>query len=63
MASHWDGTRNGTIVHWPNGVEARGEVRHPFHHVVDVVRLDIGTDSHDHLIDPAQLLHFAMSRQ
>ena len=21
VASHWGGTRNGTIVHWPNGIE------------------------------------------
>jgi arylsulfatase len=27
------------------------------------VRIDLGTDSHDHLIDPAQLMHFALSRQ
>ena len=25
VASHWGGTRNGTIVHWPNGFTARGE--------------------------------------
>jgi arylsulfatase len=36
VASHWGGTRNGTIVHWPNGFEARGEIRHQFHHVIDV---------------------------
>jgi hypothetical protein len=30
---------------------------------INWVRLDVGTDSHDHLIDPAQLLHFAMTRQ
>ena len=24
VASHWGGTRNGTIVHWPRGIEARG---------------------------------------
>jgi arylsulfatase A-like enzyme len=36
VASHWGGTRNGTIVAWPNGIEARGEVRHQFHHVIDV---------------------------
>ena len=36
VASHWGGTRNGTIVHWPNGIEASGEVRHQFHHVIDV---------------------------
>jgi arylsulfatase len=36
VASHLGGTRNGTIVHWPNGFAARGEVRSQFHHVVDV---------------------------
>jgi arylsulfatase len=36
VASHWGGTRNGTIVHWPNGVNAKGEVRTQFHHVIDL---------------------------
>lgn len=36
VASHFGGTRNGTIVHWPTGFEARGEVRSQFHHVIDV---------------------------
>jgi arylsulfatase A-like enzyme len=36
VASHWGGTRNGTIVHWPRGFAARGEVRSQFHHVIDV---------------------------
>jgi len=36
IASHWGGTRNGTIVHWPVGIEAKGEVRHQFCHVIDV---------------------------
>jgi arylsulfatase len=36
VASHWGGTRNGTIVHWPNGIGAKGEVRSQFHHVIDV---------------------------
>jgi arylsulfatase len=36
VASHWGGTRNGTIVSWPNGIAAQGEVRHQFHHVIDV---------------------------
>ncbi|MET0930073.1 MAG: arylsulfatase [Aeromicrobium sp.] len=36
VASHWGGTRNGTIVHWPAVIAARGEVRHQFHHVIDV---------------------------
>ncbi|MGH8950195.1 MAG: arylsulfatase [Acidimicrobiia bacterium] len=37
VASHWGGTRNGTIVHWPNGIESKGEIRNQFHHVIDVV--------------------------
>jgi arylsulfatase A-like enzyme len=36
VASHWGGTRNGTIVHWPNGIKAKGEIRTQFHHVIDV---------------------------
>ncbi len=36
VASHWGGTRNGTVVHWPRGFRARGEVRTQFSHVIDV---------------------------
>jgi arylsulfatase A-like enzyme len=36
VASHWGGTRNGTIVHWPAQVKAKGEIRSQFHHVIDV---------------------------
>jgi arylsulfatase len=36
VASHWGGTRNGTIVHWPRGITAKGEIRSQFHHVIDV---------------------------
>jgi arylsulfatase len=36
VASHWGGTRNGTIVHWPSGISARGETRDQFHHVIDI---------------------------
>jgi arylsulfatase A-like enzyme len=36
VASHWGGTRNGTVVHWPRGIRSRGEVRQQFHHVIDV---------------------------
>jgi arylsulfatase len=36
VASHWGGTRNGTVVHWPNGFSSRGELRHQFHHVIDI---------------------------
>ena len=38
IASHWGGTRNGTIVHWPGGFDAKGETRSQFHHVIDVAR-------------------------
>ena len=36
VASHFGGTRNGTIVHWPKGIKAKGEIRSQFHHVIDV---------------------------
>jgi arylsulfatase len=36
VASHWGGTRNGTIVHWPNGFSTRGQIRSQFHHVIDL---------------------------
>jgi arylsulfatase A-like enzyme len=36
VASHWGGTRNGTIVHWPNGIKAKGELRSQFCHCIDV---------------------------
>lgn len=36
VASHWGGTRNGTIVHWPGNIKSKGEVRSQFTHVIDV---------------------------
>jgi arylsulfatase len=36
IASHWGGTRNGTVVHWPKGIKSKGEIRSQFHHVIDV---------------------------
>ena len=36
VASHFGGTRNGTIIHWPKGIKAKGEVRSQFTHVIDV---------------------------
>jgi arylsulfatase A-like enzyme len=38
IASHWGGTRNGTIVHWPNGFSDKGNTRNQFHHVIDVAK-------------------------
>ncbi len=37
VASHFGGTRNPMIVHWPKGIKAKGEMRTQFHHVIDVV--------------------------
>jgi arylsulfatase len=37
VASHFGGTRNGMVIHWPARIKnAHGEVRSQFHHVVDV---------------------------
>jgi hypothetical protein len=36
VASHWGGTRNGTIVHWPSKLRVGGEVRSQFCHLIDV---------------------------
>jgi len=36
VASNFGGTRNPLVVHWPNGIKAKGEVRSQFHHVVDL---------------------------
>ena len=36
VASHWGGTRNGTIVHWPSGIKGKGEIRSQFTHCIDV---------------------------
>ena len=36
VASHFGGTRNGTIVHWPKAIKAKGELRTQFHHVIDI---------------------------
>lgn len=36
VASHFGGTRNGMVMHWPKGIKGNGSVRAQFHHVVDV---------------------------
>jgi arylsulfatase A-like enzyme len=38
IASHWGGTRNGTVVHWPGGFADKGKTRNQFHHVIDVAK-------------------------
>jgi arylsulfatase len=37
VASHFGGTRNGMVLSWPNGIDAKGEIRNQFHHVIDIV--------------------------
>jgi arylsulfatase len=37
VAGDFGGTRNGTVIHWPAGIKAKGEVRSQFTHVIDVV--------------------------
>ena len=36
VASHLGGTRNPLIVHWPQGIKSKGQVRTQYHHVIDV---------------------------
>jgi arylsulfatase len=36
IASHFGGTRNGTIMSWPKRITDTGTVRQQFHHVIDV---------------------------
>jgi arylsulfatase len=35
-AGDYGGTRNGMVMHWPNGFGAKGEIRSQWHHVNDV---------------------------
>ncbi|MGY1746449.1 arylsulfatase [Blastococcus sp. SYSU D00695] len=37
VASHYGGTRNGMIVHWPAAIADSGAIRHHWHHVIDVL--------------------------
>jgi arylsulfatase len=36
VASHYGGTRNGCVFHWPNGIAERGGIRNQWHHVIDI---------------------------
>lgn len=36
VASHWGGTRNGTIVRYPKAIQEKGGIRHQFSHVIDI---------------------------
>jgi arylsulfatase len=36
IASDHGGTKVGMAIHWPGGIDSRGELRTQFHHVIDV---------------------------
>ncbi len=36
VASHFGGTRNGMVLHWPKVIKSKGEIRSQFSHVIDV---------------------------
>lgn len=36
VASDFGGTRNGMVIHWPQGIKAKNEIRSQFHHVIDI---------------------------
>lgn len=36
MASDFGGVRNGVVVHWPNGITAKNEIRSQFTHAIDI---------------------------
>ena len=36
VAGSYGGTRNGLVIHWPQKITARGEIRSQWHHVIDI---------------------------
>jgi arylsulfatase len=36
VASDFGGTRNGMVIHWPNGIKDKGGLRSQFGHVIDI---------------------------
>jgi arylsulfatase A-like enzyme len=36
VASHWGGTRVGMTMSWGKRIKKKGEVRHQFHHLIDI---------------------------
>ena len=36
VASDFGGTRNGTVMHWPKGIQEKGGLRSQFSHVIDI---------------------------
>ncbi len=50
---HFGGIRNPLVVHWPKGINARGEIRDQFHHIIDVVPTVLEAIA----IEPPQMLN------
>tara|TARA_R110002049_G_scaffold50370_3_gene143172 strand:+ start:225387 stop:227750 length:2364 start_codon:yes stop_codon:yes gene_type:complete len=36
VASNYGGTRNALVIHWPERIKEKGEIRSQWHHVIDV---------------------------
>jgi len=36
QSSHRGGQHDALVVHWPNGIKAKGEVRNQYHHIADI---------------------------
>jgi arylsulfatase len=36
QSEHRGGQHDALVVHWPNGIKAKGEIRHQYHHISDV---------------------------
>ena len=36
QSSHRGGQHDGLVVHWPNGIKAKGEIRSQYHHIADI---------------------------
>ncbi len=60
VASHFGGTRNGTIVHWPKGIKGKGEIRSQFCHVIDLAPtvLEASGLPHPTIVNSAQQAPF-----
>ena len=36
QSSHRGGQHDALVVHWPNGIKAKGEIRNQYHHIADI---------------------------
>lgn len=64
QTAHSGGVQVPMIIHWPNGIKAKGEIRNQYHHIVDLAPtiLDIsGTKFYDELDGVRQISLDGMS--